>query len=330
MLFKNGQNLTTLAETADNGDTRHKVDWIANKERFIEPYFADTSLDNDFMKNGIPTNFCKIGCRPRFGTEVAVFNGGTTAQLLLQGDGTVNVVIGGSVTKTIPTSQRIIIVEAISGGGGGSGGSAALNGVGGGAGAFALFALRIDKWQSLHSNQSQINIVVGTGGNGVQDRDQADNGTATSITDTSGNGLILNGGSGANVGDPGDGGTVQNSLSSSWLNDVISIIANFDGSNGYSGLSGTHTFNAVTHYCGNTDESQCAKTYGPYSVTPNEGGAGGNSYFGVGGTPGSGYGDDGNEPASTAYGAGGGGGRAKSFSSTIGGRGADGYMRMYY
>ena len=330
MLFKNGQNLTTLAETADNGDTRHRVDWVANKERFIEPYFADTTLDNDFMKNGTPTNFCKIGCRPRFDTEVAVFNGGTTAQLLLQDDGTVNVVIGGSATKTIPTSQRILVVEAIGAGGGGSGGGAALNGVGGGAGAFALFALRIDKWVSLHSNQTAINITIGSGGEGSSNRGQASGGTATSITDIEGKGLVLNGGSGGDAGDPGSGGAPSNSLASSWLASVVEVITSYTGSNGYAGSSGNHTFNSTTLYCGNQDEAQCAKTYGPYSINANLGGPGGNSFFGVGGEPGSNTGDAGESPAATAYGAGGGGGRMKPLGSTTGGRGADGYMRMYY
>lgn len=330
MLFKNGQNLTTLAETADNGDTRHRVDWVPNKERFIEPYFADTSLDNDFMKNGVPTNFCKIGCRPRFNTEVAVFSGGTTAQLLLQSDGTVNVVIGGSVTKTIPTSQRIIVVEAIGAGGGGSGGSALLNGVGGGAGAFALFVLRIDKWIALHRNQTTINITTGSGGEGSSNRGQANGGTATSITDIEGKGLVLNGGGGGKQGDPGSGGAPSDSLASSWLASVVEVIVSYTGSDGYAGASGNHTFNPITLYCGNQDEAQCAKTYGPYSINANLAGPGGNSFFGLGGEPGSNSGDDGKSPTPTAHGAGGGGGRVLAFSSTTGGRGADGYMRMYY
>lgn len=323
MLFKNGQNLTTLAETADSGDTRRKVDWIEGKSRFVAPYFSDTSLDTDFLKGGTPTDFCKKGCRPRFNLIYSV-TGGQSITLSIAGDTVQITDTSGQTQYTISNDKQIVIIEIIGAGGGGSGGSPYLNGVGGGAGAFALVALRIDKWRQIAPTQS-ITISVGTGGTGSSNRGQANAGTNSSIAFNGGT-LTCGAGGGADGGDPGNGGSVSNSLSQ----DVFNVIHSEKAHNGYTGLSGNHTFDATTLRCGYDDESQCSKTYGSYSVSSNEAGAGGNSFFGAGGNPGNSYGDGGENPSGTAYGAGGGGGRAKVASTTVGGTGANGIANLYY
>lgn len=323
MLFKNGQNLTTLAETADSDDTRRKVDWIEGKSRFVAPYFSDTSLDTDFLKGGTPTDFCKKGCRPRFNSIYSV-TGGQSVTLSIAGDTVQITDTSGQTQYTLSSDKQIVIVEIIGAGGGGSGGSATLNGVGGGAGAFALIALRIDKWRQIAPTQS-ITISVGTGGTGSSNRGQASAGTNSSIA-FNGGALTCGAGGGGDGGDTGNGGSVSNSLSQ----DVFNVIYSAAASNGYAGLSGEHTFSAITLRCGYDDESQCAKTYGAYSVSSNEAGAGGNSFFGAGGNPGSSYGDGGGNPSETAYGAGGGGGRAKAAGTTVGGTGANGIANLYY
>lgn len=323
MLLKGGQDLTTLAETADSDDTRRKVDWIEGKSRFVAPYFSDTSLDTDFLKGGTPTDFCKKGCRPRFNLIYSV-TGGQSVTLSLVDDIVQITNTSGQTQYTISNDKQIVIIEIIGAGGGGSGGSAFLNGVGGGAGAFALIALRIDKWRQIAPTQS-ISISIGTGGTGSSNRGQADAGINSTISFNDGT-LICGAGSGGNGGDVGNGGEITNTLSQ----DIFNIIYSSAGSNGYAGLSGTHTFEEITLYCGFNDESECSKTYGAYSVTSNEGGAGANSFFGAGGNAGNSYGDGGENPINTAYGAGGGGGRAASASSTVGGTGANGIAIIYY
>lgn len=286
-----------------------------------------------FQINGTPAQFARKGCRPTFSfvakdtrfnppytvrkalvsgrNQWEVYDGGNNRRAFLKGDG-------------FNDSPQWLVMEMIGGGGGGAGGSAALNGVGGGAGAFALFFLD-------GREQSRFFVEVGAGGTGSSNRDQAGSGGVTSLyvgesADAANFIISCGGGGGGDGGDPGDGGTVTLGPRS----DLIVMIHNSTGSNGYAGLSGTHTFNATTLSCGLEGETQCQKTYGPYSVESNEAGAGGNSFFGAGGAPGSSYGDGGESPAVTAYGAGGGGGRMKPFGSTTGGNGREGYFAIYY
>ena len=144
----------------------------------------------------------------------------------------------------------------------------------------------------------------------------------------------ITGGEGGDGGTPGSGGRVivnyNDNNTSPMERGRLVVLYTSTGSNGYAGLSGTHTFEATTLSCGLDGETVCEKTYGPYSVASNEAGAGGNSFFGAGGEPGNSYGDDGESPAATAYGAGGGGGRMKPLGSTTGGNGGGAVINFYY
>lgn len=285
-----------------------------------------------FQINGTPAQFARRGCRPTFSFVAKdnqfnppytvkkegvghnlwrIYDGNNNAKSFVQGDG-------------FNDNPQWLVMEMIGGGGGGSGGSSALNGVGGGAGAFALFFLD-------GREQLSFFVEVGTAGNGSSNRGQAGSGGATSLyvgesADSANLIISCGGGGGGDGGNPGDGGTVTLGPRS----DLIVMIHNSTGSNGYAGLSGTHTFDATTLSCGLEGETQCEKTYGPYSVESNEAGAGGNSFFGAGGSTGGSYGDGGNAPISTARGAGGGGGRMKPFGSTTGGSGMTGTFAIYY
>lgn len=285
-----------------------------------------------FQINGIPAQFARKGCRPTFSFVAKdnrfeppytvkkegvghnlwrVYDGNNNAKSFVQGDG-------------FNDNPQWLVMEMIGGGGGGSGGSAALNGVGGGAGAFALFFLD-------GREQSSFFVEVGTAGTGSSNRGQAGSGGATSLyvgesADEANLIVSCGGGGGGDGGDPGNGGTVTLGPRS----DLIIMIHSATGSNGHSGLAADSTFEEITLSCGLEGESQCERTYGPYTVGSNEAGSGANSFFGAGGSPGGSYGDGGNTPDNSAYGAGGGGGRMKMFGSTKGGDGVNGTFAIYY
>ena len=286
-----------------------------------------------FQINGTPAQFARKGCRPTFSfvakdnrfnppytvrkalvsgrNQWEVYDGGNNRRAFLKGDG-------------FNDSPQWLVMEVIGGGGGGSGGSAALNGVGGGAGAFALFFLD-------GREQSIFFVEVGAGGVGSSNRGQAGSGGATSLyigesANTANLIISCGGGGGSDAGDPGGGGTVTFGPRS----DLIVMIHSSTGSNGYTGNSAEHTLDKITLSCGLDGETQCQKTFGPHTIESNLAGAGGNSFFGAGGEPGNSFGDDGKSPAATAYGAGGGGGRMEAFGSTTGGNGREGYFAVYY
>lgn len=319
------ENLNEL-EKADAGDTRQRA--FCNHEYIkANPLMPNSAWTTSVFKiNGELAQFAHKGLRPRF-IHKAIAVGKTTHTLLKEGNSTwyvdiPSIVGGGIASRTKLGEMQCLLIEMIGAGGGGSGGGAALNGVGGGAGAFALFVLDLRE-------QSRFFVEVGAGGAGSSNRGQAGSGEATSLyvgesADAANLIISCGGGGGGDGGDLGDGGTVTLGPRS----DLIVMIHNSTGSNGYAGLSGTHTFEATTLSCGLEGETQCEKTYGPYSVTSNEAGAGANSFLGAGGAPGSAYGDNGITPSSN--GAGGGGGRMKAFGSTTGGNGWHGAIRFYY
>lgn len=321
MLKINGTEID--AEKFDTGDTRQKA-FFNHEYVKTNPVIPDSALITPFKINGTPAPFAKKGYRPRFSGSTAYTGSVEVIHVLEKVTDKWRVVAQGIENGSLPEYVKYGVVHMIGGGGGGSGGSAALNGVGGGAGAFACFFLDM-------RNSTKFCVVAGTAGNGSSNRGQAGSGGATriyvgEIPDEANLIVSCGGGGGGDGGDPGDGGTVTLGPRS----DLIVMIHNSTGSNGYAGLSGTHTFNTITLSCGLEGETQCRKTYGPYSVGSNEAGGGANSFFGAGGSPGDSYGDNGNAPISTACGAGGGGGRMKPFGSTMGGSGMTGTFAIYY
>ena len=324
MLKINGVEID--AEKFDTNDTRQKAFFNHDYVK-ANPLIPNSALATPFKINGTPAQFACKGLRPRFMYKASA-GGKTTHTLWKEGGNStwyvdIHSIEGGGISsRTTLGKMQCLLVEMIGAGGGGSGGGAALNGVGGGAGAFALFVLDLRE-------QSRFFVEVGAGGAGSSNRGQAGSGEATSLyvgetADTSNLIISCGGGGGGDGGDPGDGGTVTLGPRS----DLIVMIYNSTGSNGYAGLSGTHTFEATTLSCGLEGETQCQKTYGPYSVESNEAGAGANSFFGQGGRPGEGYGDDGSN--GNGYGSGGGGGRMKAAGSTKGGDGGGAVINIYY
>lgn len=328
-LKKNGVLIEELyeLEMAGVSDTRQRA--FCNHEYIkANPLIPNSAWTTPaFRVNGTPAQFARKGLRPRFMRKAMARGKSTHTLWKEEGNSTWYVDIGsleggGISSRTTLGKMQCLLVEMIGAGGGGSGGGTALNGVGGGAGAFALFILDMRE-------QSSFFVEVGAGGAGSSNRGQAGDGEATSLyvgetADVANLIISCGGGGGGDAGDPGGGGAVTLGPRS----DLIVMIHNSTGSNGYAGLSGTHTFEDITLSCGLDGETQCQKTYGPYSVESNEAGAGANSFFGQGGGPGSIYGGNGATPLND--GAGGGGGRMKPFGSTTGGNGGRAAINIYY
>lgn len=240
--------------------------------------------------------------------------------------------------ETTTLHKGIFLIEMIGAGGAGSGGSALLSGVGGGAGAYMVLALHIA--ELLRESASvTISVSLGWGGwkNFTGGRGQADAGENTSITISNGtiSGTITcGGGSGANEGTPGAGGSLF-SIDDS-LSNYVQILTQVNGQSGTEGvLAETSTSQAVDIYVGNEGDGDTYRLQrSSKSITASGAGAGvgGSSQFGAGGADGKTGSDDaydGKSPSSTSYGAGGGGGHGKAFSSSYGGIGMDGCVNIY-
>lgn len=358
MLKINGVPIEDLyeLEIADAGDTRQRA--VKNSK-----YIACTEMAKNnnlfaridgFKINGVPLSVCAKGSRPRFTLRHSIKVDSNVKELYLVSlkSGAIWITSSYEVayqreiesletTETqfeiIPASvaAKIILIEAIAGGGGGSGGGTLISGGGGGSGGMALLEARID-------DSSFIRCEVGNGGEGCQDLGQAAGGERTYIAVQSKEGggenywyigIACLRGEGANKETGGSGGQVSISRTNPQVAGAAEkeYIGNPSGTGQKGGDTAdykTYTFEARTIECGLAGESQCSKTYGAYSVTSNACGAGANSFFGAGAKPPEAFNSNGTD--ATAYGAGGSGGAAKAFSSTKGGRGADGIINIYY
>lgn len=335
-----------------------------------QPYaaykFGTPKTFSQFKVNGQAAQFAEKGTRPTFALRYSVTSSMLSSSSSVQigmldtgstQDGAILIRSTSSTSSLsglqtyndtwdilVPSAEKAqyIVIEALAGGGGGSGGSALFNGVGGGAGAFALIAIDLSQykitstkaWEANSQNTIRIgirttyvndyNLIFDCDGAGSTNRDAANPGERIQINTV--NGLVgwVYGGGGGDGGNAGDGGTVDFAS----LPSGITVIHSSTGSNGHAGLASDSTFQAFTLSCGLTGESVCEKTYGPYTVTSNEAGSGGNSFLGAGGNPGSSYGDGGSN--GNGYGSGGGGGRMKAAGSTKGGDGAPAVINIYY
>lgn len=357
MLKINGQEISGVMAT--NG----KFKSAFCNQPYAAHKFGTAVTFPQFKINGQPVQFAAPGTRPTFTLRKTLTLSDLTESaywLLNTGTDPIRLeefVNGNPTGDTIEIGPRPavsglawVVVEIIGGGGGGVGGGTALNGVGGGAGAYGLFATSYCSisWQGADYKGDNVQVTLDSSGEtylrgngaGSSNRGEAHAGAVVIIGDEIGSstydndGIYITGGEGGDGGTPGSGGRVifnyndnhTSPMERGWL--VVLYTSN--GSNGYEGLSGTHTFEDITLSCGLDGETVCEKTYGPYSVESNEAGAGGNSFFGAGGEPGNAYGEDGKSPAATAYGAGGGGGRMKPFGSTTGGNGGGAVINFYY
>lgn len=337
MLKINGQEISGVMAT----DGKFKSAFC--NQPYAAHKFGRAVTFPQFKINGQPVQFAAPGTRPTFtlrktltmadGVDLGGGNKLMRASIKKRGSNETNtraieITISNNRETIIPAAEdaKFVIIEMIGGGGGGTGGSAALNGTGGGAGGYCLQCLDLTDQKGHPMNMSTTpGVIIGAetagDGAGAANREQANAGEAVSAGRYS-----CGGGGGANVGDGGGGGKVQEN----GIDDPAVLLYSSNGSNGYTGNFSEHTFEATTLSCGLEGETACEKTYGPYSVESNEAGAGGNSFFGAGGAPGNSYGDDGENPAATAYGAGGGGGRMKPFGSTTGGNGGGAVINIYY
>lgn len=335
-----------------------------------QPYaaykFGTPKTFSQFKVNGQAAQFAEKGTRPTFALRYSVTSSMLSSSSSVQigmldtgstQDGAILIRSTSSTSSLsglqtyndtwdilVPSAEKAqyIVIEALAGGGGGSGGSALFNGVGGGAGAFALIAIDLSQykitstkaWEANSQNTIRIgirttyvndyNLIFDCNGAGATNRDAANPGERIQINTVNGVVGWVYGGGGGDGGNAGDGGTVDFAS----LPSGITVIHSSTGSNGHAGLASDSTFQAFTLSCGLTGESVCEKTYGPYTVTSNEAGGGGNSFMGAGGNPGSSYGDDGSN--GNGYGSGGGGGRMKAAGSTKGGDGAPAVINIYY
>lgn len=326
-------------EKADDGDTRQRAfcnhEYIKGFPPFLTRRIWNSAATRDLFKvNGEAVLFAYKGERPRFNLRATITEIGVDYYIVKIADGSIWLTTDASVTKDstglsttdtqfelIPASAQVRkpLLEIIGAGGGGSGGGTALNGVGGGAGAYFLGAWDLRSWTS---RALRLRITA-SGGAGSSNRGKAGDGGDVEAQIV-GDGLVwtVGGGKGADGGTVGAGGESIPSIG----NGVVLYGEN--GSNGYAGLSGDHTFEQITVRCGYEGETQCEKVYGPYTSNSNEAGGGGNSFMGAGGSAGSAYGDDGGDAG--GYGAGGGGGRMKPFGSTTGGNGGGAVINIYY
>lgn len=337
MLKINGQEISGVMAT----DGKFKSAFC--NQPYAAHKFGTAVTFPQFKINGQPVQFAAPGTRPTFtlrktltmadGVDLGGGNKLMRASIKKRGNNETNtraieITISNNRETIIPAAEdaKFVIIEMIGGGGGGTGGSAALNGTGGGAGGYCLQCLDLTDQKGHPMNMSTTpGVIIGAetagDGAGAANREQANAGEAVSAGRYS-----CGGGGGANAEDGGGGGKVQEN----GIDDPAVLLYSSNGSNGYTGNFSEHTFEATTLSCGLEGETACEKTYGPYSVESNEAGAGGNSFFGAGGAPGNSYGDDGENPAATAYGAGGGGGRMKPFGSTTGGNGGGAVINIYY
>lgn len=360
MLKINGQEISGVMAT----DGKFKSAFC--NQPYAARKFGTAVTFPQFKINGQPAQFAAPGTRPTFTLRKTLTLSDLTSEgvyWVLNTD--TDPIILQKLSNGLPTGDTIeigprpavsgqvwVVVEIIGGGGGGSGGGAALNGVGGGAGAYGLFATSYFaiRWKGADYKGDNVQETLSSSGEtylrgngaGSSNRGEAHAGAVVIIGDTTGSsgamyendGIYITGGEGGDGGTPGSGGRVivnyNDNNTSPMERGRLVVLYTSNGSNGYAGLSGTHTFEDITLSCGLEGETVCEKTYGPYSVESNEAGAGGNSFFGAGGAPGNGYGDDGESPAATAYGAGGGGGRMKPFGSTTGGNGSGAVINIYY
>lgn len=357
MLKINGQEISGVMST----DGKFKSAFC--NQPYAAHKFGTAVTFPQFKINGQPVQFAAPGTRPTFTLRKTLMLSDLTEDAhwyletaedpiklyKLSADGQIRDEI--EIGPRPATSGRAwVVVEIIGGGGGGVGGGATLNGVGGGAGAYGLFATSYCtiRWRGADYKGDNIQETLDSSGEtylrgngaGSSNRGEAHAGAVVIIGSETGvnggmyakDGIYLTGGEGGNGGTPGRGGRVivnyndnnTSPMERGWL--VVLYTSN--GSNGYAGLSGDHTFEQITVRCGYEGETQCEKVYGPYTSNTNEAGGGGNSFMGAGGSAGNAYGDDGGDAG--GYGAGGGGGRMKPFGSTTGGNGGGAVINIYY
>ena len=357
MLKINGQEISGVMAT----DGKFKSAFC--NQPYAAHKFGTAVTFPQFKINGQPVQFAAPGTRPTFTLRKTLTLSDLTEGTYWFLNTNADPIVLQKCSNGIPTGDTIeigpkpagdeltwVVVEIIGGGGGGVGGGAALNGVGGGAGAYGLFATDYCtiRWKGADYKGDSVQETLGSSGEtylrgngaGSSNRGEAHAGAVVIIGDEKGGGMYENdgiyitGGEGGNGGTPGSGGRVifnyNDNNTSPMEHGLLVVLYTSNGSNGYAGYSGTHTFEATKLSCGLDGETVCEKTYGPYSDESNEAGAGGNSFFGAGGAPGNSYGDDGESPAAAAYGAGGGGGRMKPLGSTTGGNGGRAVIKIYY
>lgn len=326
MLKINGIEITGV-EKATSGDTRKKA--FCNQPYIAHLYGTPVNF-KEFKTNGGPTAFAAIGTRPRFKLRKQITASGLLDYYVYRDFNSAAILgmYGGIVETLIPAEENVqyIVVEVCGGGGGGSGGGALLCGTGGGSGAFALLLVDMSQYSSLAAVGQLKFSGLGVGGTGVQDRKPAGSGPNITIKATINDGggeIIVHGGGGSKGGSGGDGGTVSYTS----LPKGVTVLYQANGTSGHAEYSDDY-FAAVTASCGISGESECEKTYGPYSVESNASGAGASSHLGPGASPPSSFNSNGNN--ATSFGAGGSGGSSKAFSSTKGGNGGPAVINIYY
>lgn len=362
MLKVNGEDIEMKynLETATDDDTRERA---YSNHKYIKPFFESTKIQvPEFKANGEPISFCVKGGRPKFNkynsiTPPDVYDCGfrITAEDVWAKEedvikGYCHSILYSSNHKAIDATT--FVIEMIAGGGGGTGGGALLAGVGGGAGAYAVIFVDVNKlprrmvsnfWRSgsifvIINHNTDSSATVGTG---VPNRGDAYAGRNISVIyadpedlNNYEQGTVIltcTGGGGASGGTPGKGGEI---IVSNDLPDGVTVLYSSNGLSAKDGVtSSTLTCVENTISIGFESEGNDYKlSRGGFTGTTAGGGAssGAPSQFGNGGiegTTGNGY--DGGDAGYTAYGAGGGGGHGKAFSQSNGGDGGLPYICAY-
>lgn len=334
MLKINGIEITGV-EKATSGDTRMRA--FCNQPYIKFLYGAPVTFEQ-FKINGVPAQFAAIGTRPRLRLRKSITDGGISLWSEETAEG--RRIMMNSSDEIISASEnaRFIVIEICAPGGGGSGGGALLCGAGGGSGAYALFVVDMTEYTGIDAKSLSIGGNY-AGGTGSKNRGQAGDGGYIVMTGISNApegtpswgehySVTILGGKGAKGSDGGAGGVglILSDYPSTIMKGVICLYSS-SGQSGH-GEYDDEYFEAVTISCGLEGETECEKTYGPYSVESNASGAGASSHLGPGASPPSSFNSNGNN--ATSFGAGGSGGSSKAFSSTKGGDGGSAVINIYY
>ena len=333
MLKINGIEISNI-EKVDENDTRQRA--FCNQP-YVKYKFGTPITFEQFKVNGVPAQFAEAGTRPRLRLRKSITSGGVTLWSEETPEG--RRVMMNSSDEIISASEnaRFIVIEICAPGGGASGGGALLCGAGGGSGAYALFAVDMTEYTDVNAKSLKIDGNY-AGGTGSKNREQAGDGGYIVLTGISNapegtpsagepSSVTISGGKGGNAGNGGAGGV---GLILSGPSTIMKGVRFLYGSSGQSGHGeyDDEYFEAVTVSCGLEGETECEKTYGPYSGSSNACGAGASSHLGPGAAPPSSFNSNGND--ATSFGAGGSGGSSKAFSSTKGGNGGLGVVNIYY
>lgn len=260
--------------------------------------------------NGAPIDVALKGCRP-IGIHLADLTPGVYFLNRINGQTWVSSVKNSASGNRLQYDPKYMHIEVVGGGGGGGGSAALYASAGGGGGGYCYASIAIPE-------NSFLQFVVGNGGQGGDARNAGANGGESKILASDGTVICqASGGTGGGVNNEsgGQGGSA--------FGGKINISGGLGGSKEHGG-GNVSQFNVILDKPEGTIWSR-----GGFAG----GSSRGNNYGGGGGASAFSQGVDANTettPAGGSYGAGGAGAGFKAATSSRGGNGGDGLIKLYY